>query len=450
MSGDESGDPALQRDGTADRVPPVDYEVRAKRDAYAAGRDIHVGDTYNLYEAPARPGRPAHAWGGVPARNPNFTGRAELLAKVRDSLTADGQVAVRALRGLGGVGKTQLATEYAHRHADSYDVVWWINAENPAAVPRQLAELAIRLGCASGRTHEADAVQAVISDLHATARWLLVYDNAENPERIAPYLPGGQGHVLITTRTTGWHDIATQIDIDVMDRADSVLLLRGRVPTLPTPDADAVACAIGDLPLAIAQAASYLDKTGMPACQYVALLKTRAAELLNEGKSPAYPSTVAAVILVAYDKLHKENRAAADVAAICAFLAPIPIPADWFPMAARKLPRHLRTHMFPDKAKKLPKRLREQASDPTAWHRLLSQLTSTGLVRRDSTGLIQHRLTQAVLRTHLHPREAASIRALAEKTVTANLPDPRVLAPAHVWGILSPHLGALNSQEGWY
>jgi hypothetical protein len=208
MSRDESSEGDIRLGGAPGWKPGVHQEVRAGRDAFVAGRDLHV-------HQPA-PVRPSHVWGAIPARNPHFIGREDLLRSLRESLTAGNRVAVQALRGMGGVGKTQLAAEYAHRHAGDYDIVWWVNAAPATRIPEQLAALAIRLTAADPGTPVAEAARFALSDLHGTARWLLVFDNAEQPEDIAAYLPGGSGHVMITSRSPAWHEIAARAEPAVL------------------------------------------------------------------------------------------------------------------------------------------------------------------------------------------------------------------------------------------
>jgi hypothetical protein len=122
---------------------------------------------------PRFPGALPEVW-NVPARNPNFTGRDSDLERLRDGLRAASTVAVHAVRGMGGVGKTQLVIEYAHRHATDYDLIWWITAENPANVAGQLARLAGKLGVPADTPAEA-AAEAALEHLHRTGRWLLIY-----------------------------------------------------------------------------------------------------------------------------------------------------------------------------------------------------------------------------------------------------------------------------------
>ena len=242
---------------------------------------------------------------------------------------------VQALAGMGGVGKTQLAAEYAYRFASAYDVVWWIASEQAGLIGEQVAALAAALGCAGQDADLDTAGRAALGELRRRDRWLLVFDNAESPQDLAAWLPGGAGHVLITSRARGWAEIAVPVEVDVLARGESVAILRDRVRAWRSADADRVAAALGDLPLAIAQAAGYLAETGMPAAEYAVLVGPRAAELLDEGRPSSYPRPLAAVTVLALDRLAGQDPAAAEVAGVCAFLAPEPVPARVVPRRRR-------------------------------------------------------------------------------------------------------------------
>jgi len=143
----------------------------------------------------------------VPRRNPNFTGREDLLTRLRQALTSGQPAALtQAIHGLGGVGKTQLAVEYAYRHAAEYDLVWWVRAEEPAALAADYAALAGPLDLPEkDEPDQRLVVQAVRRWLGQHDGWLLVFDNARRPEDLRPYLPpGGAGHVLVTSRNPHW------------------------------------------------------------------------------------------------------------------------------------------------------------------------------------------------------------------------------------------------------
>ncbi len=158
--------------------------------------------------------------------------------------------------------------------------------------------------------------------------------------------------------------------------------------------------------------------------------------MLNEGKPPSYTGTLAAVTRLAYDRLRAEDKGAADVAAVCAFLAPEAVPVDWFTQAAADLP-------YP---------LASRVTDPLTRSRLLTRLTRSSLARLDPDGLTMHRLTQAILRTCLPPDQADAARSLAEKAIAASDPGDGALPgnwPA--WARVLPHLlavepAALDSQ----
>jgi hypothetical protein len=312
-------DPVLETDLRAMLAggPRVVMRAHGERDVLSSGRDQTV--TIHNYSGGA--GRPVgqrftgqRVWGDVPARNAGFKGREGLLAAAREALLAEDRAVVQALHGMGGVGKTQLATEYAHRFAGSYDLVWWIACEQPALIGSQFTALAEALGCALPGTGMDATRRAVRARLPGMDRCLLVFDNAEDPEDLSLWLPGGTGHVLITSRASGWAEIAVPVEVGVLDRAESVAILRDRLPSITDEDADRVASEVGDLALAVAQAAGYMTGTGMPAREYVALLEDGTAEVMRAGRPATYPRSLAAVAQLALERLRADHPAAADVA----------------------------------------------------------------------------------------------------------------------------------------
>lgn len=118
----------------------------------------------------------------IPARNPAFTGRDDLLAAVQARLHAGHAAVVQALYGMGGVGKTQLAGEYAHRFASSYDLTWWIDAEQDGLIGDQVVSLGLVLGCVPAGA----GTETVLAELRQRDRWLLIFDNAQAPADVAP------------------------------------------------------------------------------------------------------------------------------------------------------------------------------------------------------------------------------------------------------------------------
>ena len=366
----------------------------------------------------------------IPARNPGFTGRDDLLAAVRDRLLAGETAVVQALHGMGGVGKTQLAAEYAHRFAGTYDLAWWINAEQGGLIGDQIAGLGLALRCIPAGAATEVARAAVLAELRARGRWLLVFDNAGSPADVAPWLPGGSGHVLITSRERGWAEIAVPVEVDVLARAESVALLQHRITGLTGADADRLAAELGDLPLAIAQAAGFMAGTGIAAGEYLGLLRTRAEPLLDQPvPASAYPRSLAAATGLTAARLAADDPPAAELASLCAFLGPEPVPAELFTGAPSEL----------------PDKLAARAGDPLAWRQTLARLARQSLARIDRHGVQMHRLTQAILRDRLTPAQAAAARARTEAILAASDPgdpDDPVIWPT--WAELMPHLLAAD------
>ena len=377
---------------------------------------------------PRLPGTMPRIW-NVPARNPGFTGRDGMLVAIRERLLAGDRAVVQALHGMGGVGKTQLAAEYAHRFAETYDLAWWINSEQGGLIGDQFAALGAALGCVQPGAGVEVVRAAVLAELRERGRWLLVFDNAATPAGTTGWLPGGGGHVLITSRERKWAEVAAPVEVDVLARAESVAILRDRVAGLSVPDADRLADELGDLPLAVAQAAGFMAETGMAVVRYLDLLRIRAGQLLEQAVPGSYSRSLAAATGLIADRLAGDDPAAAQLARLCAFLAPEPIPGDLFTGAPGELPGDLAARV----------------ADPLAWPQTLAHLTRQALARVDQRGLQMHRLTQAILRDRLTPGQAAAARECTEAILAANDPgDPPDPATWPRWAQLMPHLLAAD------
>ncbi|MFE2019367.1 FxSxx-COOH system tetratricopeptide repeat protein [Streptomyces sp. NPDC059499] len=350
---------------------------------------------------PRYPGVVPRVW-HVPSRNPSFTGRAGTLEQMRNGFAASGLQGgpPQAVFGLGGVGKTQVAIEYAHRFAADYDAVWWIAAGQPGLVRQELAALAVELGLPVGDdvATTAAAVLEALRQGRPYRRWLLVYDNAERPEELAPLIPAGPGHVLVTSRNRAWVALAVQVEVHVFTRDESVRLLRRQNPNLTDTEAGQVAEALGDLPLAVGQAAAWLEQSAMPVETYLRLLETQLTQMLEQEPPTSYPRSAAATWLLSLAAMREATPAAALLLEICAFFGPDPIPM-WT--------------LYGSRTAELLEQYDDRLDDPMRMGRLFTDINRYGLARTDQGDrtISVHRLVQEVLRSQVPRERWAEMRA---------------------------------------
>ena len=343
---------------------------------------------------PRFPGRVPPVW-NVPGRNLDFTGRAAILETLRNKLAGGGApvVLAQALYGLGGVGKTQVALEYAHRFMADYDLVWWIPSEHSDEITGALAELARKLDLRVGDNLN-DAAEVALEELRrdTSGHWLLVFDNAESPKDLEAYLPTGSGHVLITSRNQAWTHSAEPLEVDVFTGDESVAHLVRHVPELDPQDAQRVADALGHLPLAIEQAAAWLEQTGMPAQTYVQQLATQTAQILELNQPTDYPTPVGAAWNLSLERLQERSPAGVRMLQLFAFMSAGPISM---------------TLLYSDEMIRalLPY---DRTLSELMLGRVIRDIGRFALIKVDqgSNSLQIHRLVQAVIRSQMTPAEA--------------------------------------------
>ena len=194
----------------------------------------------------------------------SFTGRADELDKLDAILMHEKPAAVTqtvgraAVQGMGGVGKTSLAIEYAHRYRNLYAGMCWCPAETRTGLLSALSNLAVTVGAA--KADEADVERSAKAALgrlaEQRATWLLVYDNVTSPDEIADLLPSAGARVLITSRFSDWGGLADEVALDVLSPEEAVAFLETRAVRSDPSGAKTLADALGHLPLALDHAAA--------------------------------------------------------------------------------------------------------------------------------------------------------------------------------------------------
>ncbi|TYB45281.1 FxSxx-COOH system tetratricopeptide repeat protein [Actinomadura chibensis] len=359
-------------------------------------------------------------WGKVPLRNKNFTGREELLTELKTAISRQvTAVLPHALHGLGGVGKTQMAVEFAYRYQVDYDIVWWVPADQPKLVLPMLANLAPHLGLPSSAILGVeDAANAVLDALRRGdpyGRWLVIFDNADEPEDLQGLLPQG-GHVLITSRNPRWDSVGHTVQVDVFTREESIAFLDKRVPrTINEGDADRLAHELGDLPLALEQAGALQAETGISAAEYLRLLAEYTRRLLAEGRPTEYPASMTAAWRLSVDSLREKLPEAVELLRCCAFFGPEPIPREVF------------SRTPPGMSQPLAGLLR----NPIKLARAFGEVGRYALAKIDSASrTVQvHRLIQALLRDELSPADQARFRGEVHMLLVAAMPPDDVDSP---------------------
>jgi hypothetical protein len=374
----------------------------------------------------------------LPPRPELLAGREELLADLDDRLTVGPATAPRlvALYGLGGVGKTSVAVEYAHRHLVEVGLAWQFPAEDPTMMLAEFTRLAAQLG-ARDVVDARDPVASVHAVLGAfPAGWLLVFDNANGQEAVLRFLPpAGRGRVLITSQSAVWPG-GQAVEVPVLGREVAAGFLVNRTRDADEGAAEDLAGELGGLPLALEQAAAYIQTTGITLAGYLSVFRDRQADLLARGQAAGHPADVAATLGLALSRLEQQAPAAAGLLRVLACLAPEPVPLALLLSDAR-----VAGTLTPGVAATVGPLLGDlvAAGDAVAALRRYSLVTPAG----DGLVLV-HRLVQVVTRDQLSAEAIGQWEQAAAALVKAAVPaDETVPAAWRVCGVLLPHARAV-------
>ncbi|WP_200301745.1 FxSxx-COOH system tetratricopeptide repeat protein [Streptomyces adelaidensis] len=267
----------------------------------------------------------------VPIRTASFTGRTELLEGIREQLWKDDTRAL-VLKGMGGVGKTLLAQEFAYRYKSDYDLIWHIQAEQKILAVEQYAGMAESLGLPE-RTNPTDTANTVYRTLNQGepyGSWLLILDNVTEADNLPEFMMDGRaGHILITSqRSEGWGRFVDIVDVPVFERSESIAHLHSRLPDCGWPEADQIAEALGDLPIAIERAAAYIEQTRVDVRSYIKQLQPHATGAPADNTVGEVVKSSTHTWEFALGQLREKFPPAVQLLQICSYYSPEPISMD--------------------------------------------------------------------------------------------------------------------------
>ena len=452
------GDQAVSRPGHAVYVtvtqPLPDFASGASVFVAGVSQDEAIDRVHGLLGITGGPHAPAVSYPGdeprisrVNARNVRFTGREDDLSELRNALRTAGTAVVVspiALHGLGGVGKTQLALEYVHRFMSDYDVVWWLECGQPQFIDVALADLSDRVqsefGVAPPPGATADMKAKFVIDLlsakRVVPRWLLVYDNAEDIDAVDKYLPSGGGHVLLTSRNGDWVARTRPIEIEVFRREESIAHMLRIAPDISQDEANEVAGVLGDLPLAVEAAATYLKTSGFSVQEFLGRLKQDAARTLSDA---TYPGNVSTAWDPSLDLLKERSPAASRLLELCSVMAP---------GIARDV-------VYSSAMAEVLEPYDPALSEPVVIGRVVHEASKLALLKVDASARqIQiHRLVQAVIRNRMTDESAESARRDVHHVLVGSRPEQDVDDPASwprfrmIWPHLTPSDARSSNEE---
>jgi tetratricopeptide (TPR) repeat protein len=446
---DNPGDPA---------EPPEKIELQRRHRETAAGAQArglwHAFDTHEEMErlvraidfptvAPRRPRKPRVL--PYSTLGPHFLGRDTELTALREhftrSQTPTALVPAQTIFGLGGIGKTRLAVEYALAFDEAYDALLFASAETPSMLSANLSRLArpeaLAL-CDAAEEDETRQREAVLRWLETERGWLLIVDNADSADAaqaVRALLPRlANGHVLITSRIADWTEGVKPLALGVLPEQASVeYLLRKCVTRCEEPD-DAVAGAalandVGFLALALEQAAAFINKQGLSFREYRERWQHEDAAVrswFDEGLM-RYPRSVATTWETSFAELDEEARA---LLRLLCWFSTEPAPRGLF--RTSEAAEIVRARLGATRIRLLP---------------ALKELADYTLVRHSGDDAVEiHRLVQEVTRARL-PEPAERSKWLADSLYVVNAfatGNPHEPHTWTVWEPLRPHILAIS------
>jgi tetratricopeptide (TPR) repeat protein len=414
---------------------------------------------------------PLVIWNMPYRRNPFFTGRESLIHHLHDRLTSENAITITqplAINGLGGIGKTQLAVEYAYRYRDTYKAILWVKADTSNSIIEDFIVLAGLLDLPDMNAQDQSIIVAAVKRwLETNIGWLLIFDNAEDLTMVRDFIPWtSKGHTLLTTRAHALGEFAQVIELESMELEEGALFLLRRSKTIASTAplnvaspadyerAKQIVVAMDCLPLALDQAGAYIEETGCTLSKYLEFYQQRQTTLLQRrGMSRNdHPESVTTTWSLSFEKVEKASTTAVDLLRLCAFLSPYAIPEE----------------LIIEGASELTPTLQFAAADISRLNEAIAELLKYSLIRRNATTLTLdiHRLVQAVVKDEMDERMQRQWAELTVRAVNRAFPEAkftnwhiceRYLPHAQVcallieqWNMAFPEAARLLNEVGWF
>lgn len=368
------------------------------------------------------PGRSEKIWNLPHERNHFFTGRVKVLSRLRHALMSPLTQHRAVISGLGGIGKTETAIEYAYRYREEYKEVLWVVAASSESLVSGFVDISalLELRECNAQDHKL-AIAAVKRWLERNSGWLLVFDGADDPILVENFIPHqSDGHILLTSRATTFANlyITKPLDLDAMKPEEASGFLRKRTGRSDLHNEEVKAISklgekLGYLPLALEQAAAYTHEMRIGFRDYLTGYEKRGSEFLDKhlSDSSRYPQSIGTTWQLNFDQVEAASRGAADLLRLSSFLAPERIPIEVFPLASSVLPSTIICSSDP--------------SDPLVLDDLLQPLMHYSLIRRDleSRTFSIHRLVQAVIQDMIEKDAQRQWAETAVRVLNEAFPD---------------------------
>lgn len=358
-----------------------------------------------------------------PARNRAFIGRRELLQELARRIQSHRTI---VLHGEFGMGKRAIAIEFAHRAADGYQRVVWLNGREPELCFDLLTRLAVLAGLCPPDSGTAQALRA-LGDRRSPERRLYIVENADPGivRRLSPAV--GRGHLVATSSADGWTRVATVIPVGPFHRRDSISYLRTSLPGTTEQDADALAARLRDEPSALAQAVSIL-RTSQSSVGEFAKVVPASNSGDHDGRPPdRIPRAAEDSTAAALDRLDESSPAAALFLRVCAEFAPQSVPLAWFG-AAQADPSHAESV--------------DDMLDADELSVLAAAIGRFKLARVDQESITLKVASRRTVRKRSDPEQQKRSRRRARDILLAVRPDDDGRTPKTwpLWRRLLPHL----------